>query len=135
MDDQLLGQERVPFGNLDHARAPLSFKIGAQRVNEYAHFGLGQRREGKRSLRPCRSCLEQLGPRKAEQKHRAGCLLFELLDQVEERRLGPVHILEDNDKWLPRSNRLEKPSERPVRLLERCGFVGEAGCTSDSARY
>ena len=47
-------------------------------------------------LRPAGPCVEQLGPRQAEQQERrVRARVGDVLDQVEERRLAPVDVVED----------------------------------------
>ena len=46
--------------------------------------------------------------------------LAEVVDQVEQRRLGPVHVVEDQQR---RRKRFEQSSDRPVRLAQRNGVL------------
>ena len=72
-------------------------------VHEHAHIGLCERLEHEElgvlpQRRPGRSCLEQLGSRTGEEQDlplpaEAG----HVLDEIEEPRLGPMQILEDDD--------------------------------------
>ena len=58
--------------------------------------------------------------RAGEAQHQERTLrsLAEIVDEVEQRRLGPVHVVEDQQR---RRERFEQPSHRPVRLAQRNG--------------
>jgi len=62
--------------------------------------------------------VEELRPGEADDEsadvpNRVG----EVLDQVEQRRLAPVNVLEDEQKWPLMRERLDEPAHRPERLL------------------
>ena len=71
-------------------------------------------------LRPVRPRLEQLVACEADQQDRhaldpAG----QVLDQVQQRRLGPVDVVEDDDQRPLRGERLEQLPDGPEDLLRR----------------
>ena len=57
-----------------------------------------------------------------------------MLDEVEERRLGPVDVVEDDDERPPARERLEQPPDRPEALLLAGGPLGEADELADAVR-
>jgi hypothetical protein len=58
-----------------------------------------------------------LGPRRADQQDRCpGLALGDELEQVEERRLGPVQILEDEHERATLGQELEQAADAPVEL-------------------
>src|SRR5207247_10333120 len=66
---------------------------------------------------PAGPLVEQLGPRKAEQEHRrVAAQVDDVLDQVEQRRLGPVDVLEDGDERALPGERLEQAPHSPRGL-------------------
>ena len=105
---RLLDEERVPLGLLEQ-RAALGRRqlaIGEQRVEQFLAL-LGRqrleldRRRAQAAAAPAGADVEQLGPREADDQQ--GCVLDplgEVLDQLEQRLLGPVNVLEDEDQRL-----------------------------------
>ena len=78
--------------------------------------------------RPVGPLLEQLRPREAQDQQRDALdPAREVLDEIEERRLGPVHVVEADDQRTLASERLEPPPDLREDLLagpsER--FVGK----------
>ena len=60
---------------------------------------------------PGRSCLEQFGtPHTQQENWRVGGEVDEVLDEIEERRLGPMEILEDDDDGVRSRRRLQELS-------------------------
>ena len=67
---------------------------------------------------PARSAVEELGAGEADDQH--GSVTHpvgEVLDQVEQRRLGPVHVLEHEDERRLAGERLDELAYRPEHLL------------------
>ena len=52
-----------------------------------------------RPLEECRVLLEEPSLRDADDEDGPGALVGEVLDELEERRLGPVEVVEDEDEW------------------------------------
>ena len=78
-----------------------------------------QRLEPERD-RPLRAALGQLRPGEAEeQDRRAGREQGDVLDQVEERLLSPLNVVEDADERFSLRLLLEQLAERPGDLLGR----------------
>jgi len=74
--------------------------------------------------------VEQVGPGEAEEQNRCvGDPAGEVLDQVEERRLGPVDVFEDEDERPSAPERLGELSQGPERLLSAAGLARRAGRT------
>ena len=72
------------------------------------------------SARPGRAALEELGPRHAEeQERRVAAEVGDVLDQVEERRLAPVDVIEDDDERPLGRGLLERLPDRPRDLVRR----------------
>jgi hypothetical protein len=77
-----------------------------------------QRDHGSRSV-PLRSDFAELGPCHAQQEH--GVIPAEarhVLEQVQERRLGPVDVVEHGHHRPFGSETLQQPAGRPVGLLD-----------------
>ena len=82
---------------------------------ERAERDVGRRRQHARPLGPL---LDEVAARHAEQQDRRGVApLRDVLEQVEERRLRPVHVLDAHDERRAGGERLEQPPHRPERLL------------------
>jgi len=74
--------------------------------------------------RPARPLVEELRPRDAEQEERdAGGEERDMLDEVEERLLAPVDVVEDDGERPAGRSPLERLAERPGELVGR----GRAG--------
>src|SRR5207237_4703427 len=77
-----------------------------------------ERRRAHAPASPCRTDVEQLRPRNAQEEQR---LLAhpcgEMLDQLEQRLLAPVHVLEDEHERLPGGELLSPRARRPRDLL------------------
>ena len=81
---------------------------------------LRQRLERDRRAAPARALVEQVGSREAEKQDRCvAAPAGDVLEQVEERRLGPVDVLEADDERALARERLEQPPDRPERLFAR----------------
>ena len=78
------------------------------------------RRRVQLAAAPGRARLEQLGAGEAdEEDRRLARIVGKVLDELDQRRLGPVHVLEhENQRGLARG-RLEQLADRPERLLLR----------------
>src|SRR5437867_9142554 len=94
---QLLGEERIAFGGLYDPVSRL--RCDLDRAEEVGHHALGfvarERCEGHTggagAFRPALAPFEDVGPRGADQQQRRVIdRLREMLDEVEERGLGPV---------------------------------------------
>src|SRR5207237_4957430 len=71
-----------------------------------------------RSASPARPCVEKLRPREAEDEERdIARPIRDVLDQIEQRRLGPVSILEEEDEWAVARDPFEQLSHRPEGVL------------------
>ena len=124
---ELLGVERVAAGALEQS-TPASRPAGASarggRCRSRAVLLVGERRERDRrrvalAAAPARPPLEELGPRGAEERGAARPQLqsSEVLEEVEQRVVRPVEILEHEDARPPRGQRLEEPAPGGERLL------------------
>ena len=100
-------------------RALAAEQLVDQRVRLVRRERLEQhRRRVQLAAAPGRAPLEQLRPGHAEEQDR--CVAREVgdvLDQVEERRLAPVDVVEDDDERPLARSRLEQLAERPGDLL------------------
>ncbi len=93
-------------------RAPRSPRARAARARS---------RWRERGRRPSRAEVEQLGPSEADdQERRLTDAVGEVLDQLEQGLLGPVDVLEDEDRAAAR-----RPARRPTRAPPR---RSPAGC-------
>ena len=77
--------------------------------------------------RPRGPLVQELGAGEAEQQDRGAAREgHQVLEQVEQRRLGPVDVLDDRDQGALARDALEQPADGPGRLLDRGGLVGRA---------
>jgi hypothetical protein len=136
---ELLDEERVALSGLDDALSRLDREID-ELCHERLAVALGQgleRNEGRIRLRcgPDWSHLEEVWSRRAEHEHRD--VLRErcdVLDEIEERRLCPVNVVEDDDERRRPCQLLEQPADTPCDLLgrNRCARHAECGLDPDS---
>ena len=128
----LLDEERIALGRGDDLRTEIPGDVLAEQVGDEQLALLraerlehDRARVGQRS-RPRRHRLGELGPsRTQDQDRRAAAESGEVLDQVQERRLGPVDVVEhDDDRVLLREG-LEQPPHRPRDLLRSPEHVVE----------
>ena len=79
-----------------------------------------ERRRAHAAAAPGRAHVEQLGPREAdEQQRRLAHPRGEVLDQLEQRLLAPVHVLEDEHERLRLGELLRPRARGPRDLLLR----------------
>ena len=118
--EELLDEERVPASRSNHLLAQRGRKL--TEVPDQ-RLGVLARERGERDrvdLGPVRARLEQLGPGQAQHEdRRIGDVGGEVLDQVEQRRLGPVDVVEDDDQRLLGRERLDQLANGPEDLLRR----------------
>ena len=76
--------------------------------------------------------LEQLGPRERDEHDRAVREGGEVLDEVEQPRLGPVQVVERDDERPVGRDPLEQPPERPLDLLARAAASARADRDRDA---
>ena len=138
--DELLDEQRVPVRRLGDPVFGVRFESRApeQLLDQPRRFRFGERLEmdgGRVELAaaPRRPTIEQLGPGQAQQEHRCVARpVGDVLDQIQERGLGPVDIVEDDDQRRAASDVLEEPPDRPQRLVGRAGHVGEPDRLGDT---
>ena len=95
-------------------------------ADELARLGVGQVPElEERVARPARARLEQLRAGVAEQHDRPGRERGEVLDEVEHRRLGPVHVLEADERAVA----LRASASRILRTAQKTSSFGATGPT------
>ena len=79
--------------------------------------------------------VEQLGPREADEQDRGVARpVGEVLDEIEERRLAPVDVVEDDHERLPRAKRLEQRPNGDEALLRAAARLGEPDRLRDTLR-
>src|SRR5919106_1305934 len=127
--DRLLDEERIPLGALEQlcrkSRRQLTgrtCKLDDELVDQQLALLGGQRLELDRgrpdtASAPPRSCVEQLRSRETEYEERRADPVGEVLDEIEQRLLGPVDILKEEDKRLHVAERLHDLPRRPRDLL------------------
>ncbi len=133
---QLLDEERIALGDREDSPAHDGIErlVRAESVEQRRRLGRRQRVEhGRRAAEapaaPVRPHVEQVGSREAEHEDRPVAELDERLDEVEERRRRPVHVLEDKEKrTLPREVR-EQAARREGRVfgVRRAGLEPDGG--------
>ena len=125
--EHLLDEERVPLGRVGdlppHVRRKLV--LAQEIVDQRIGLRLRERLERERrrielASTPIGSHLEKLGAGEAEEEdRRVPRPIGDMVDEIEERRLGPMEILEDDDQWTLARERLEQLPHRPEGLLRR----------------
>jgi hypothetical protein len=133
--EHLLDEERVSLGALADAVASSrrEVRVGEEGVEERGRVQLAQRLElDNARAGPVRACVEELGPGGAHDNDRRPCEPDEVLDEVEERRLGPVDVVDDRDERPVARQSLEEDAGCPEDLLRACGLVGRADCTEEA---
>ena len=128
MRDELLEKQRIPFGCRDQTSARLVVEHGIreQVIDELVRLRVGQRFEHKAlcSRREVRSILAELFAGDAhEQDRRVAGRASKMLDEVEERGLGPVEVVERQHERPWQRKHLAIAAERPPNLLRRHGRV------------
>src|SRR5215211_3365103 len=138
--EQLLDEERIALGRSHDQRRDVVRNVGRleQVRHELARLVLAERLQPKhrgidRAAEPGRPLLEQLRSRQAKQHDRyVANPADEVLEQVEQRRLGPVDVLEDEYERVALRRRLEQLAHRPERLLVPRVEAGEAERARDA---
>ena len=99
---QLLDEERVALGRLDDRARASRVDSPSSPTSASSSSCQGLERDERRvrpRARPGRPRVEEVGPRRAEDEQRhVGREADDVLDQVEERRLRPVDVVEDDDQ-------------------------------------
>src|ERR1700730_7283598 len=120
--EQLLDEQRIPFGRCADPSTGvlLEPRVAEKLLDQLIGLSLGKRIERNRQAAPTRTLVEQLGPRKAEeQKRRVPRPVSEMLDQIEECRLGPVNTFEHEYERLLARATFERFANRPEDLFGR----------------
>jgi hypothetical protein len=125
---ELLGVQRVPARPLEEQRLRLGRQNAAleQDLEQAARILARQRRERDRrgvalAAAPRGLALEQLGPSGAEEEERnRRAPVEQVLEELEERVVGPVQVLDDEHARSPGRELLEEPAPRGERLLTTC---------------
>ncbi len=138
--NQLLREQRVALRGLDHPRPHVRHKRSARqtfrdeldlaRVERLEEHGV----DVSARCSPRRARFEQLRSGQAEEEERFACRVCEVLDQVEERRLCPVHVFQDDDERLPIRYCLEEASDRREELVRSSRLLGQPDGGSDLSR-
>ena len=129
--EQLLDEEWVALGGLDDALAELWRQRVGQRVHELVRVVVAERLEDdeRRTCawrRPGGPHVEEVGARGAEDEDRRVARRGgDVLDEVEERRIGPVDVVDDEHERPHGGERLEEPAERPGRLVGRAALLDD----------
>ena len=140
--EELLGEERVPLGRIDDPPARLLGEIGApedvlEHEPDVCFRERCQRDSGLlRPLRPARAQLEHCGAGRADDQERGvGDGVHQVLDQVEERRLRPVDVLEHDDERALARERLEQHPHRPEELVDKVVLLREPECGREALEH
>ena len=127
--DDLLDEQRVPVGHRDDPLAQRGIRP-AVRIDELGALRRRQRLEqnrGRVQLAPApgRPRIEELRARETEQhQRRAAREVGDVIDQVEEHRLAPLHVIEDDDQRAVAGELLELRPHRPEELAGSRAAVG-----------
>ena len=128
--EQLLDEERIALGRLDDpalrllrgARRPRSKPSDEARRLVRVEWVERDERRATTRRGPRRPRVEEIRTGEAEQQDRRVAREPDhVLEQVEQRGLGPVDVVHDDDQRPVGSERLEETAERPRRLLRRAG--------------
>ena len=123
---ELLDEERVALGRLDDAGPDALVEAGLaeQVLGDRARLVLAEAPEldphVARARGPLRQALDELVAGRAdEEERRVLGRVHDVLDEVEEGRLRPVDVLEEDDERPWSRERLEQPAGAPGELLAR----------------
>ncbi len=139
----LLEEQRVALGGLEQPLPLIRGEVGAplDPLEQCPGFGRGEGRERDHDAAlaadtgPRGALLEQLGTGEAdEQQGDAGGERRDVLEQLEERRLGPVDVFHDDHEWPAPRDRFEELADRPPGLLRGDAAGCEAGSSCDLRR-
>ena len=138
--DDLLEEEGVSLGGGEHAPGvgrgdP---RAGRELREQLGRVVVRERAEGEDRAARARagdpSALEQLRARQADEQQRdVPRERRHMVEQVEQRRLGPVDVVDDDDQRPVGGADLEQPADRPVGLVGRDGARGDADDARDVA--
>ena len=141
--EHLLDEERI---SLRGAHDPVADGLVELRAAEEVRHELGGlavaqslEEHGRRvelAAAPARALVEELRTCEAdEQNRRFAGPIGEVLDEVEERRLGPLEVVEEGDQRPRPALGLEEAADRPGRLVRRCaGAASEVDRGGDPLR-
>ena len=138
--EQLLGEQRVAFGRRHDAveHGGVERAAAEQALDHALRVVVAERLEddAARTLAgaPGRRLLEQLGAGRAEDQDRCVDRLDEMLDQREQRRLGPVDVLHDEDDLPVGGEVREEAPHRPEQLLDGERLDGQPERRRESRR-
>ena len=131
--EELLQEQRVAFGGVDDPRALIGLENRpAEAVEERVRLLHRELVESdpldvREPLEEVRAFLKELLSRHAHDEHRPGPPVRELLDELEEGRLGPVDVVEDDDERLLARERFAELAEEQGDLGRRRRRVGLEG--------
>ena len=137
--DELLGEQRVALGELDDAAAlvfvdGVAGEVGDERSGVVAvERTESQRRDAGLRVGPRRPFIEQVRACDREQKNR--CIVrprSEVLDEVEEGRLGPVDVVEDHHERALAREGLERAPHGPGGVACGRGHLATADECGDA---
>ena len=128
------GVQRVSAGSLEQRDLGLGGKLRPGEVGGDQPARLVTRERGERdgggvplAAAPSGMTLEELRPRRADdQERQTGRPVHEILHELEQRRAGPVHVLEDQDQRSVGRDGLEETSPGGKRLGS-LGHASDAG--------
>jgi hypothetical protein len=139
--DELFEEQRVPPRRLGDPLLDVPLQpAGRDRLEERAARCHRQRPELEHVLaadaaRPLRAPLEQLGPRHPhEQRGNVAQARGHVEQQFQQRGLGQVRVVDDQDQRLRPRQRVDQPQEGPARILGRPALL-EPGRHGDLARH
>ena len=121
----LLDEERVALGSRhDPSAERCGDPVAAEQVLDDQAGGVGRKRlEVKAEAVVSRGAripaVENVLPRRAHEQHGRVSRLDDVVDELQERRLGPVQIVEDGDDRLLPREALEELASGPEDLLDR----------------
>ncbi len=131
--EQLLDEEWIPRSNLADPGSGIDGQLGVtdELRDQLVRLGRRERLERDRlrlqAPTPRRADVDQIGTREAQQQQRrVASPVHEMLQEVEQGRLGPMDVLDDERDRLLACATLERLPDRPEDVL-RCDFRKRGG--------
>ena len=115
--------ERHAAGTLDDPPHDARREVRPEAEEQFGHLLVGQRleldrREAVVTGAPCRALVEELGAGQGHDEDRVGARpRRDVIDEVEQRRVGPLEVLEDQEHRRPVGDALEEPAPGREELV------------------
>ncbi len=136
--DELLDEQGVALGGSEHSGAQRAGRqLRRELVQQRRRVGIGQGveagQEQVRPSKPARMGLFELRAGDGDEEHRASPEIEDVLEEFQQRRLGPLDVVDEQDERALNRQCLEEPPHGPGDLLAGRRIVGEADCRGNPA--